>query len=206
MKKLLFALVFLFLATPVAAQDWSDTIKLVENAIVYIESDEGSCTGFVVNIAKKYVMTAAHCDGEKLWIDRVAGKVISKDTKKDLLVIQVEHLDPTRTVLQISTSEPKIGQEVVSAGYGYGLERPFYRKSMISDTAVMIPEDGVGGPYVGVDSGYIGGQSGGPVVNAAGEVVSIVQRASDKLGIGVSAKVIRERMGRFLTEGIEAKK
>ena len=198
MVKALFTVLCILLAVPVYATDWSAIINNVEQAIVYIETEDGTCTGFVVDAKRKYVLTAAHCDGEKMWVDRVAGKVISKDSKKDLMIVEVANLDPSRIELKIAQVEPKNGQEVVSAGYGYGLERPFFRKAMVSDTAVMIPEDGVGGPFIGVDSGFIGGQSGGPVVDDNGEVISIVQRASDKLGIGVSAKIISERVGRFL--------
>jgi S1-C subfamily serine protease len=192
---LVLALVF---AMPAAANDWSTAIKQAEKSIVYIESEEGSCTGFVVDTVRKYVLTAAHCDGEKLWVDRVAGKVVSKDTKKDLMILKVEELDPSKEALQFAAVEPEIGQEVVSAGYGYGLERPFFRKSMVSDNKLMLSAEGLPGPYVAVDSGYIGGQSGGPVVDQDGNVVSIVQMASDKLGIGVNAAIIKERMGRFL--------
>ena len=60
-----------------------------------------------------------------------------------------------------------------------------------------MPETGQAGTFVSLDSAFVGGQSGGPVVNAAGEVVLIVQRASNTVGIGVGADVIRERMGRF---------
>jgi S1-C subfamily serine protease len=113
------------------------------------------------------------------------------------MILEVKDLDPAREALKLAAGDPDIGQEVMSAGYGYALERPFFRKAMVSDNAVMIPEGGIGGPFIGVDSGFIGGQSGGPVVDINGDVVSIVQRASDKLGIGVGASVIRARMGRF---------
>lgn len=198
MRKSLIALLFAVLSiVPLSASEWGATIKQVEKSIVYINiNDEGGCTGFVIDAERKYVMTAAHCDGAKLYVDNVLGEVVAKDGKKDLMVLYVKHLDPTKTALKLG-AEPKIGDEVISAGFGYALERPFYRKAMVSDNAVMIPEGGVGGPFVGVDSGFIGGQSGGPVVNINGEVVSIVQMASDKLGIGVGADIIRERVGRF---------
>lgn len=198
MRTLLFTLLFSLLAVPAFAQDWAEVVKKIEKALVFVETEDGGCTGFVVDTARKYVLTAAHCDGKQILVDRVPGKLISKDTKKDLLILEVEYLDPSRTALKLATAEPQIGQEVMSAGYGYTLERPFFRKAMVSDNRVMIPAGNIGGPYIGVDSGWIEGQSGGPVVNESGEVVSIVQLASDKLGIGVSASIIRERMGRFL--------
>jgi S1-C subfamily serine protease len=203
MRTILFVILFGLFVTGAEAQDFAKAIKKAANSIVYVEPLDGSggCTGFVVNKTEKYVMTAAHCDndsGKGVLLDRVKGEIIAKDSKKDVMIFYVKHLDPNKEDLYFANKNPSIGDEVVSAGFGYALERPFFRKSMVSDDAVMIPEEGIGGPFIGVDSGFIGGQSGGPVVNVNGEVVSIVQRASDKLGIGVGAEIIRERMGRFL--------
>lgn len=201
MNRLLLSLLFIFtFVTPSFAQEWTNTVTNVLKSVVYVESDAGSCSGFVIDATRKYVMTAAHCDAEDggiVWIDRVIGKIISKDTKKDLAVFEVKDLDASRPALTLAIRDPKIGEEVMSIGYGMALERPFFRKAMISDTATQIPEDGIGGPYITVDAAFVGGQSGGPVVNKAGEVVMIVQRASNTIGIGVGAEIIKERMARF---------
>lgn len=198
MRKSLFALLLssIFIL-PAIAQDWTIAIKKVQNAIVRVETDEGSCTGFVVNKLKQHVQTVAHCYGDRIWVDSVVGVVVSKDVKQDLMLLKVEDLDPDLEQLVLAKEEPAIGQRVISAGFGYGLERPFFRMAMVSDNAMLIPDSGQSGPFIAVDSGFIAGQSGGPVVNVDGEVVSIVQRASDKLGIGVGSKIIRSRMGRF---------
>ncbi len=50
------------------------------------------------------------------------------------------------------------------------------------------------------DSPFVGGQSGGPVVNAAGELVLIVQRGDGgTTGLGVGVETIRARVGRFFS-------
>lgn len=184
------------LALPLKAQDWTSVVQHVMKSVVYIENNEGACSGFVIDAERKYVLTAAHCDAEgSVWIDRVLGKIVSKDTKKDLAVYKVAELDPAHPAIKLSDKDPVIGQEVMSIGYGMALERPFFRKAMVSDTAVQIPD--IGGPFIAVDAPFVGGQSGGPVVNADGEVTLIVQRASGTTGIGVSASIIKERMGRF---------
>lgn len=184
-----------------AADPWPAVVKHVESAVVSVENTEGSCTGFVIDTARKYVLTAAHCDGKELYADRVAAEVVSKDTHKDLLVLSVKELDPHRTALKLAPKNPDVMEQVVSIGYGYALERMFYRSARITDNAVMIPEGGVGGPYIGTDAPYIGGMSGGPVINVAGAVVSIVQRSDGSaLGIGVGAEIIKERVGRFFAQ------
>lgn len=196
-----YVLLFMFLVAPARATDWSAVIRDVEKSLVFVEvGNEGSCTGFVIDQVRHYVLTAAHCEPSEhsiLWVDRVIGKIISKDSKKDLMVVEVKELDPTRPALKLAASNPTRGLEVMSAGYGLGLERPFFRLSHVQDDATTIPEGGIGGPYISVDAGFVPGQSGGPVVNAAGEILLIVQRGSNTLGLGVGADIIRERMGRF---------
>jgi serine protease Do len=180
---------------PVSAQDWASVISDTLKSVVYIETDDGSCTGFIVDTKRKYVMTAAHCISKDIWLDRVEGRLVSKETRRDLAIYEVKELDPAKPALRLADDDPEVGQEVVSLGYGMGLERPMARKAMVSDTRVEIT--GIDGAFIGLDSAFIGGQSGGPVVNSKGEVVMIVQRASGTMGIGVAASVIREKMGRF---------
>jgi S1-C subfamily serine protease len=184
------------------ATDWSEVIKIVEKALVWVEvGDTGGCSGFVIDTQRKYVMTAQHCqptDQGTLWVDRVPAKVVSRDSKKDLLVVVVEHLNPTRIALKLADKNPVRGQEVMSAGYGFSLERPFFRKASVQDDQLMIPDNGIGGPYISTDAPFVGGQSGGPVVDISGNVVSIVQRGDGgTTGLGVGVEIIRERMGRF---------
>lgn len=184
-----------FCFIPLSAQtvDWSAVINKAEKSVMFIES---GCTAFVIDAARKYALTAAHCEAEgKMWVDRVEAKVVAKDTKKDLMVLEVPHLDPTRPALRLARN-PKRGQNVMSIGYAMALERPFFRIAHVSDDEVTIP-DVPGGPFISVDAAFVGGQSGGPVVNEAGDVVMIVQRASNTVGIGVGADMIKERMGRF---------
>jgi S1-C subfamily serine protease len=185
------------------AAEWTPIAEKLSKSVVYIESAEGSCTGFLINTDvkhdkdsdKDYVLTAAHCDGEKLYVDQATAKVISKDTKKDLMVLEVE--DTGRPALKLAKDNPKIGDEVASLGYGWGLERPMFRTAHVSDDNTYIPEDGIGGPFIVIDAQFVGGQSGGPVINTAGEVVLIVQRGGGGVGIGVGAEVIRSKVGRY---------
>ena len=202
MKRMLIAymctLLVVVMPATLSAEDWADVIKALDKSIAFVTGESGSCTAFVINTEKKYLLTAAHCFQKEIWVDRVAAKVISLDTKKDLMVLYAENLDPTRVALKLAAKNPERGQAVMSAGFGYALERPFFRQANVQDDQFMLPEQGVGGPYISVDSPFVGGQSGGPVVNIAGEVVCIVQRGDGgTTGLGVGAEIILERMGRF---------
>lgn len=200
------ALVFLpiSLAAGVLTGEWATVVKRVGQSVVFIENAEGSCTGFVINAAAKnkdkdaveYVLTAAHCDGKDLYAEQAAAKVLAKDTKHDLLVLEVSDLN--RPALTIASENPKQGDDVASFGYGWGLERPMLRIAHVSDDKTYIPEDGIGGPLIVIDAPFVAGMSGGCVLNAIGEVVMIVQRGTGSVGIGVGAETIRDKVGRYL--------
>lgn len=185
------------------ASDWPPMADKLGKSVVYIENASGSCTGFVINADVKkekepdqdYILTAAHCEGEDLYADQTAAKVIWKDTKKDLMVLAVEDLG--RPALKLAKDNPKIGDEVASLGYGWGLERPMFRTAHVSDDDTYIPEDGIGGPFIVIDAQFVSGQSGGPVINSAGEVALIVQRGGQGVGIGVGAETIRSKTGKY---------
>lgn len=196
MKKVFLPLLFaLSLVAPAFAADWSDVITRAEKSIVYIESEDGACTGFVIDQVKHYVMTAAHCYSEKIFADLTPARVVAVDTHQDLMVIEVPNIDPSRLALKLAAKNPERGTEVMSAGYGYALESAQFRIAHIADNNFRVPS--IAQTFYSLDATFIGGQSGGPVVNAAGEVVMIVQRGSDSVGIGIPAETIHARLGRF---------
>lgn len=179
--------------------DWSSTATALSKSVVYIESAGGTCTGFVINSNAKndkdLILTAQHCFGEKLFADHSTAKVIWQDSKQDIMVLEID--DTGRPAVKIADKDPIQGQEIVSFGFGLGLEKPMFRHAYVSNASVHL-QDVDGGPFVMIDAAYVGGQSGGPCINDKGEVVSIVQRASNVLGIGVGAEKLREKVGRFL--------
>jgi len=193
-------------AATVAAADWATLADKLAKSVVYIETKSGSCTGFVIDAeatnkdkqSVDRVMTAAHCEGAELFVDQTVAVVLWKDTKKDLMVLEVPDLG--RPAVLLAKENPKIGDAVASYGYGWGLERPMFRTAHVSDDDTYIPEDGIGGPFIVIDADFVGGQSGGPVINAAGEVVLIVQRGGDGVGIGVGAEVMRAKAGRYFAK------
>jgi len=184
------------------AADWTALADKLGKSVVYIESESGSCTGFVINSEAKrgsvdvdYILTAAHCDGPKLYADQEVATILMKDTKKDLMVLEVADLN--RPALPLAKSNPKIGDETASYGYGWGLERPMFRLAHVSDDNTYIPEDGIGGPFIVTDAQFVPGQSGGPCINAQGDVALIVQRGGAGVGMGVGADVLKSKVGKF---------
>jgi S1-C subfamily serine protease len=193
MKKIVSSLLVLSLFAAIACANTWAVAPQVLKSIVYLEHSGGSCTGFVINTEKNYILTAAHCDGKELFADQSPAKVISKDVKSDLMVIQIEDLD--RPALKLATQNPIVGDEVASIGFGYGFDRPMFRATHVSDGEAQIPEES--GTYVMLDSAFVPGQSGGPVVDLNGNVVAIVQLSNERVAFGRGAEEIKRRVGKY---------
>lgn len=191
----------LFYSSPAWAAEWPVVAENLKESTLYLEHPGGSCTAFVINDnviedGKKYdyLLSAAHCDGEKLLADGQPAMLVWKDGKKDLMVLIVK--DTGRPALRLAPRDPQVGEEVASYGYGYGFERPMFRVSHIADDRTRVNDQ----DFLQIDAAFVGGQSGGPVVNHDGLVVMIVQIGSDRVGMGVGAETIKDRAGRFFTK------
>jgi S1-C subfamily serine protease len=104
-----------------------------------------------------------------------------------------------RPAFKLAPVPAQVGEEAASIGYGYGFEKPLFRVTHIS--TVRLDIEGLSGPFTVTDTAFIGGQSGGPVVNAKGELILIVQRGDGGgLGLGVDAAVIKDRVGRYFEQ------
>lgn len=195
MKKILsLALVGLALnVSLIAMSAWTPVAKKLHDAVVFITDVDGSCSGFMIDTKKHLVLTAAHCDGEKLLVDGTQAVKVYKDERKDLLVLRAYSVD--RPALALAKTAPDLGDEVASMGFGFGLERPMFRIAHVS-TINMNIED-LSGPFLVLDAQFIPGQSGGPVVNQAGEVISIVQRTGDGWGFGIPFETIKDKVERY---------
>lgn len=191
--------ILILTASVLAAADWTVVASTTKDSIVEIaissESGEpqGACTGFVSDNNRDFVVTAAHCDGPKIFADNMPAKVRMKDVKNDLMVLEVTGID--RPALKLADADPRIGSEVASFGFGYALERPLFRVAHVSAADIAIER----GRYFAVDATFVPGQSGGPVVNERGEVVMIVQMGTNVVGLGVGTETIKDKTGRFFT-------
>jgi serine protease Do len=198
MKSLITTVCFLVVSVPAFAQ-WTKIAPSLSESIVFIESEGGSCSGFVIDNERDLVQTAAHCEGEKMYVDQSPATIHAKDAKSDLMVIYVKGID--RPALKLATKNPEVGQEVATYGFGYGLEQPLFRVHHVSANDAQIPE--LSYRYVTVDTGFLPGQSGGPVVDVNGNVVAIVQRGNEVIGLGLPAEEIKKRMGKHYAQGVK---
>ena len=195
----------LFTSVSPSADSWSLNAERIAKSVVMVTNDHGLCTGFVINprVQKKndpeqtYILTAAHCYGDDLYADEEPAKVVYKDEKKDLLVLEIA--DTGRPALHLAKEDPKVGDEVGSFGFGYGnvVDQALFRVAHISAKNLFIATDGIGGPLFALDATFVSGQSGGPVINAAGELVMIVQVGTPSVGFGVGADILKSKVGKY---------
>lgn len=167
---------------------WEAVNEKLRDSVVEVN---GTCTGFVIN--NDLVLTAAHCEEKEMFADTLRAVVVMKDPKKDLMVLRVKGLE--RPALQLAAKDPVVGQQVASLGFGYGSEEPMFRLTYIASVGATVNGRS---PLLVTDAAFVPGQSGGPVVNAAGEVVMMVQLASDRVGAGDGVEVLRKKVSRFL--------
>ena len=192
----------LTLLVPLAAvSPWTPIAERLSPSVVFLETideggeREGACSGFVIDTVKKHVLTVAHCDdAETILVNDTKGVILFKDIRKDLMVLGVANLEKLPAIA-LATHDPQVGDEIMSIGFGYGLDKPMVRVSMVSITNLNIK--GRSGPFFVFDAGFILGQSGGPILDSEGKLISIVQQGDAGSGIGVNIKVIRDRVGSY---------
>lgn len=208
MKKFLLSLALLILL-PISLGIASERSKKLEKAVVYIESLDGKCSGFISDSAyktdkgedKDLVITAAHCDGKELTVDGQPAKVKAKFQREDLLVLEVD--DTGKPALKLAMKNPDVEQHVTSVGFGYALEKPLVRQANISQVDLRMPEAEFQSEYIALDAPFVGGQSGGPVVDQESNVVMIVQFGSSTVGFGVGAETIKKKVGKYFERPIK---
>jgi S1-C subfamily serine protease len=168
----------------------------------------GSGAGSLVDVPKRLVITNYHLVGERDDVliffpiiqkngDVVAerstyrksatgirGKVVARESKKDLALIQLEALPRDARALFLARESPKTGQRLHSIGnpgtsdalwvYTEGTVRQVYHKQFRT-TGKNDEGFEIDARIVETSSPVNAGDSGGPVVNDKGELVAVTQ-------------------------------
>lgn len=157
-------------------------LSMLQTQSVYPGNEKQmTCTAFVVDGTRGLALTAEHCvvDGQVLLL---ADGEVSEVVKKSewLALVKVKPL--SRPPLDIAQAAPPLYEATFGFGWAFGkvflvLERPVA---------------GTDGTDIVVGGAYIEGMSGGPVVNAKGQVVGVIQGGVPAAAWASGVKEIRE--------------
>ncbi len=168
----------------------SPSIVMVTTARKDAEGHPGTyvCTGVVVSSLMKQVLTAKHCvESEGRMLPALADNLPTTLVKADddLALLAVPDLDKPR--LDTRKTRVAIGDLTYAFGFGYGLPTVLMRPIVwiVNYHQTVDQEDLV------VDGPFVQGMSGGPVVDANGKLIGIVQKANDVLGFASGPGAIK---------------
>jgi len=152
----------------------AEIIKQLEDSVVYIETSDGSGSGFIVE-SNGYILTNAHVvqgvsSASVIFSDNstLNSTVVGRDEEIDLALLKVNKSGLKKSVLGDSNSV-KQGDEIFTLGYPFGLKGDVsFKEGTISRTLT-----GDDYEYFETSADIHPGNSGGPLVNKYGQVVGI---------------------------------
>ena len=191
-----------FVVTP--PQDFSSLISRTERSLLRLElapvdvvnpltGEETArrpvCTGFVIDSARHYALTATHCVATPyLDANGKQAHTIWFNAELDLAVIEIQQTLPALSAHFGTVSR---GQQTWVLGFGYGQSRPIFRQAYVSEYEIRYGlEPDV---WITLDRSFVGGLSGSPILDTSGAVVGIALQSDGLSGWGrpISA-ILRE--------------
>lgn len=163
------------------------------------------CSGFVVDAARGWVLTATHClpdideeasreENEPLIYlnQNLPAKIIRSTEMVTLLATMPMQLPP----LDLSSKAPRIGDEAFSFGHGNGspdLMMLYHRVASLTFrwTRPLVGTESEWPETFVLSGGFVAGMSGGPVINQMGQVIGMVQASDETIGIASDLRAIR---------------
>lgn len=153
----------------------ADRVRMSLVLVEHIQDDTSTsfCTGFVVDSAKGWALTANHCVPAKLdtpiWVDKLNSHIIKRDEAFALVEVPIM----TKPPLAIRKKSVELLDRVYS--FGYGLQT-----FMVLERHVASINSG----DVALDGPLMHGMSGGPTVDEDAQVVGLNQMSLDN-GLGI---------------------
>lgn len=181
-------LVLLFSLLTSACYSPARAYDTVSNSIVRItglkDGEPYVCTGFV--IMPSYILTAEHCLGDAMRADGQTAAFLRSDPFYDLALVRAVSARPAT---HFRDRDVAVLEHLTAVGYAYGLPR--LTVLPVQAILVNVQPTAQEPPGLFVSPQYIQGMSGGPVLDAWGDVVGMVQQRNGGVGFGVTVPLIR---------------
>ena len=192
--------------TPIPTPTLSQMIQDIESSLVYIETDAGSGTGFVVD-EDGLVVTNAHVVERFSAVTVVMsdgrtfdGNVLGIDEIADLAIVKLNTTKKFEPIRMGNSDDVRVGDDVIALGFPLSYELG----SSLTVTRGIISSKRVYGGIeeLQTDAAINPGNSGGPLVNRGGEVVGVnyaelaLSDGSpvDNIGFSIAINELKDRM------------
>lgn len=186
------------------AKSWETVLVHVSQSVVRlsIEGDNvsGVCSAFSINEKKAYYLTAAHCYGRFISVGGHQAVVVYYNKASDLMVLEIA--GERREALPHAKRSATLGQSVAGVGFANGWMVPSAKVGSVmvpklriqdhTDDGEMFDDD-----FLVTDFSFVGGQSGGPLVNADGQVVGVIQMANQFTGLSRPLDRVLAEVGQY---------
>jgi hypothetical protein len=156
------------------ATEWTEIVAHTRAAVVFIETDEGLASGFIIKsdgiiVTNHHVVANAKSMAVKLPSGEVYKNVylLSSDSDKDLAFLKIEAVD-LPTIPLGNSNDVQVGEEVLLVGAPKGLEQTV-SNGLISGIRI---DNGV--RFLQTSAAASPGSSGGPLLNRRGEAVGVM--------------------------------
>lgn len=173
--------------------------------------DEGrrtSGSGFIIR-EDGLVVTNAHvvADAERIQVRladgrRFEGKLVGKDNRVDLAVVQIEGARELPVFPLGDSNRIRVGEFVLALGHPFGLEQSV-SFGIVSRKGTPLRVASPGFDFIQTDAAVNPGNSGGPLVNMAGEVVGVNSMAarSGSIGFAIPINVVKALVPQLVAKG-----
>ncbi len=197
--------------TPTPADPAAQVARKLLPSTVYIRAGDTAGSGFVYN-AGGLVLTAAHVVGDSGDVTvrlsdgtPLAGKVLGRDTGRDVAVIKVERKGVGRKGLvaaELSRAPIRVGELTVAIGSPFG-DRETVTAGVVSGIGGTLATPGGVVDVIRTDAAVNRGNSGGPLVDREGRVIGINVALRGSLGLAVPIDIALDA-AKYLEEGKSA--
>ncbi|MDF5721410.1 MAG: trypsin-like peptidase domain-containing protein [Rhizonema sp. PD37] len=169
------------------------------SAVVFVETDQGSGSGVVVE-SKGLIVTNAHVveDARSITVELQNGKkyqadVVSQGSSQclDLALLQIRSQNPLPKLNLTSLNAVRKGQQVFAIGYPQGIKPSSITQGIVSNIYAELG-------FIQTDANLNHGNSGGALLNSRGELLGINTRRFDTDSNGMNLAISSEKVQAFI--------